>query len=266
MLSYYGISAVLEERINNDVLNSNRAGIIFSYAALMCLLIYDIAKKRVYVILLVLLGLGVMITGSKAALGSLVIEIIVFQGVKSLFEGGKKKIRDFCLMIIMILLVFYLITSVPSLYNIIGKRLLDFLGNMFKGTTVVSRSTIMRRELIEAALPRFLQRPIQGWGIGNFSYLNQYNTYAHSNIVQLLADTGIVGAVLFYMNYFIIFLRTRKLRNRDAKAFLYAFLGSSFFLSLCSVNFNEISDIMVVFLCAAYLRYCDGNDELLIFS
>lgn len=255
MLSYYGVTTIFQERINNDVLNSNRAGIIFAYSALICLLLFDVLKNKLYIFMLAFLGFGVLVTGSKAAVGSLIIEIVVFEIVKSYHENGFKKIRNCGIMVVLLLVVFFLITKIPSLYNIIGKRLIDFLDNVFKGTTVISRSTLIRQELIEVAIERFLKRPLVGWGIGNFSYLNVYQTYAHSNLVELLADTGIIGAILFYANYIVIAIRSFRAENELTKAFAYAFLAASFFLCFCSVNFNEVNDIILIFLVAIYIRF-----------
>lgn len=255
MLSYYGVTTIFQERINNDVLNSNRAGIIFAYSALICLLLFDVLKNKLYIFMLAFLGFGVLVTGSKAAVGSLIIEIVVFEIVKSYHENGFKRIRNCGIMVVLLLVVFSLITKIPSLYNIIGKRLIDFLDNVFKGTTVISRSTLIRQELIEVAIERFLKRPLVGWGIGNFSYLNVYQTYAHSNLVELLADTGIIGAILFYANYIVIAIRSFRAENELTKAFAYAFLAASFFLCFCSVNFNEVNDIILIFLVAIYIRF-----------
>ncbi|MBV8358974.1 MAG: O-antigen ligase family protein [Deltaproteobacteria bacterium] len=48
------------------------------------------------------------------------------------------------------------------------------------------------------AFSEWLQRPLTGWGIAEFEVQDSYLRYPHQLLLQVLMETGIIGAVLFF--------------------------------------------------------------------
>ncbi|QAY67785.1 O-antigen ligase family protein [Paenibacillus protaetiae] len=64
--------------------------------------------------------------------------------------------------------------------------------------------------MIKAAIDSFKHRPLFGYGIGNFSVISEFDMYAHNNYVELLADLGSVGFLIYYAMYFYLFFKLSK--------------------------------------------------------
>jgi len=55
-----------------------------------------------------------------------------------------------------------------------------------------------RREGRRHALERWLEKPIFGWGIGEFRVQDSDLAYTHNLVLEILMEMGLVGAVLFF--------------------------------------------------------------------
>lgn len=83
-------------------------------------------------------------------------------------------------------------------------------------------SLVTRSELFEAGFRMFADYPVLGVGINQFrvharSYGASKDVYAHSNYVEVIATTGIVGSMIYFSMYVVLILAvwvTRRLRVR----------------------------------------------------
>lgn len=261
LLLFYGVS-IFTSRFDNDVLNSNRAGTIFALSMLCCVYLFY-TKKQIWTILEALfLGMGVLISGSKSAILFAIVTVSVFFVMKNRDNLGRS-LRNIMIVVILILIVFFLITKIPGLYNIIGKRFIDFLNNIFGRTVITSRSTEMREYLLTIAWDVFKKNPIGGCGVDNFHFFNYYNTYAHSNMFEILADLGLIGFILFYRIYYITIRKTVKNKNINEveSAFVWSYMLGMMLINFTGVYFNEMIDVASA--CLMYLfvaTRCKGND------
>jgi len=70
----------------------------------------------------------------------------------------------------------------------------------------VSLTDLHRYALAQDGIRLFYERPIFGWGADGFRYFNNVDfTYSHMNFLELLVNYGIIGFILFYSMYFVIF-------------------------------------------------------------
>jgi len=60
-------------------------------------------------------------------------------------------------------------------------------------------SYLTRMEMYRTAIEMWKERPVQGWGLGQFASLTDFDTYAHSNYPQVLSNLGFIGFVLLYV-------------------------------------------------------------------
>ena len=63
----------------------------------------------------------------------------------------------------------------------------------------VGSSVYIREKMVSVGLQLWAQQPIIGHGAGQFSSLSGFRAYAHNNYVELLANDGIIGLVLYYI-------------------------------------------------------------------
>jgi len=60
-------------------------------------------------------------------------------------------------------------------------------------------SVYIRERMVSVGLHLWAEQPFAGHGAGQFSSLSGFNMYAHNNYVELLANDGIIGLILYYI-------------------------------------------------------------------
>lgn len=188
---------------------ANWMGIICAFSIIIWIYYYSKYKKnkKLSILMILLLSIIVIFTKSRKAFIILIFGPMMYW---LLYKPRKKTI----LLIIpaIVLVVFGAIWSVfniPFLYKMVGFRLIG-LFSVFDPSIVPDASITTRADMVEIGIELFKQNPIGGVGFGNFSHHYFYNysgwaeTYAHNNYVELLADTGIIGFVLYYTIPFIM--------------------------------------------------------------
>lgn len=154
-------------------------------------LIYRKRKKDILLFAIMLIAL--LLTGKRS-------DIIFTVGGLYLayycFMSNKKKTRltnTITIIIFVSLALFIVINFIPSLATFI---------NRFESTAESGDVTLGRTKMWAVAMDCFLENPVLGIGWGRFKYRNLKEWNAHNIYVQLLAETGIVG-FLVYIFFFI---------------------------------------------------------------
>ena len=194
-------------------LNVNSVGASMLWGAIICL--YLSHKNRLLLILFLFLSIFAFLTGSKKVFFLFFLVIAVFFLDKI---DKPEKIIYLVPLILAIYLIYYASFNNAYLYNIIGHRIEIFFQVMADPDNANERgSTYVRMDLINIGLDVFLQKPITGHGLGSFQALNKYHTYAHNNYVELLACTGIIGTVLYYIMSVSLMIKTTAIRMAKDK-------------------------------------------------
>jgi O-antigen ligase len=71
------------------------------------------------------------------------------------------------------------------------------ISNLLEGRTVEDTGLVKRTLLFRDAFDLWLQRPFTGWGLDQFRIVSGWGMYSHSNYVELLANHGLVGLLLY---------------------------------------------------------------------
>lgn len=171
-------------------------------------------KNIKYKILIMILVVGMLLEGRKGELISGLASILLIY----LFCADYKRIKNLPSKLISILLVgCVIVISIPVLarngYLMRFQRLIDGITSSNTGITYDFSSG--RFDLWENAINLFLENPIIGAGWGRFAnyttgvfretYDGQSVRDVHNVFLQLLCETGIVGAVLICIPIFNIF-------------------------------------------------------------
>lgn len=122
---------------------------------------------------------------------------------------------------------------------------------------VSDQSNLMLR-----GIKMFFERPLLGWGVGGFQQYSLINhgayVYAHSNYVELLADFGIVGLLIYYSQYIYCIYNLFKLKmyaNTEELKFYLPLFFSVICIEMFSITFNQTAFIpLFIMLISQYVE------------
>ena len=164
------------------------------------LLVFEkLFDKRTRWLLFVLFAIVSALSGSKKEIGILVIALIAYSLLKS--KNMTSAIRNFLIALAAITAFMLAVFYIQPLYDVLGQRLVSFLSffsDDFGGA--VDASTSDRSAFIGYALEAFAVQPLVGIGADCFRYVNPIAVvWSECNFVELLADMGIVGFLVYYL-------------------------------------------------------------------
>ena len=137
------------------------------------------------------------------------------------------------LALIIIPLIILPLTAYIMSDTLIGHRfqlLLDAGG----GSAIEGYKANVRYALVMDGIEYWLRNPIAGIGIGNFSMIHWSGLYSHSDFIEPLACTGLIGFILYQGFAFSILARLLKLlKRRLPEDVEYVLKGMVLFIVAC---------------------------------
>lgn len=147
-------------------------------------------------------GFGLILSGSRGGLFS----CLVFISSWWLFCRPKKlpktPLKAYIIFLVLIAGISYSVHYVLS-DTLVGRRV-EEVGH--------ESSSEKREHLYKLGAALVAENPLFGVGLGNFGEYSG-GLYAHSNYVEVAADTGIIGLLLYYSIYVILWRRLSRLRQ-----------------------------------------------------
>lgn len=211
-----GIGNYLAHDRNNSYGNT---GITYVLGVISVYLLTDsrVLGKKVSYSLATIFTIISLFTGSKKQLIFLIVTMLLLGILES--NNISKLLKNLGCIAILIGAVLFLIFKVDLLYNVLGQRIIAFFSFFTSVGAESDASTITRSQFLKAAWQVFLQHPIVGIGLDGFRYVNPYQrTWSENNIVELMADIGIIGAILYYtVPVHIIHSVMKRIRMRDSR-------------------------------------------------
>lgn len=201
---YYGVSDYFSGllqgvRMGAEITNVNTIGMATLSSLIISFWYVLYRKRKWWLVAMVVSAITALGSGSRKVIFSLAVSILLMVFLRGNY---KRKLQTF-LQSIAALGVLYLILQLP-----IFSTLLDSVEEMLNGvlgTGETDSSTAVRMQMVQAGLESFKENPVFGIGIGNAAIINKLatgrQTYLHNNYVELLADVGLVGTILFYSIY-----------------------------------------------------------------
>lgn len=213
-----------------------------------------IYKKRIGFIFPYIFIIFIMLsTGSKKSLLYIGLSIIILGFIKY-----KYKIYRYIPYVIGFILMLFFVLRVEYFYNILGHRVIDFLGALGFDISQAqeSNSTNLRMSMIINGMELFLQHPFKGNGWGYFTKYAGFNTYSHNNYIEILVNYGIFGFFLYYSMYLYLIKNLFRYIKRDDN--LYSILLVTILLVTLITDFAYISfsfNIINYFVLVISFRY-----------
>ena len=260
MYTNIDLSVFGDERIGVSVLgdgwNSNTIALKLTVGCILGIEQFKVAEKLFVKILLLASVVGMftvmLFCGSRTALIIGVCGIAAYLWLSG--NGKKKKAVMLCLIILGIFGLYHAIMNIPGLYNVLGSRL-DILEEGLKGNTLSGSGTALRLMMIKDGIQVFLDNPILGVGMNNFRNVfgSMYGIYkySHSNHIEVLANFGTIGAIIFFSGFIYLIKKGTKgiLSNKK--------LNQYQILSLCSVLILFVSGFGSIY-------YMQSNEMILL--
>jgi O-antigen ligase len=196
--------------------NPNTLGFLMTWATICYLVAWGFSYRKPIWIQLATLGppaifLQVLLsTGSRKSL------IAITFLIMSWFLFGSRVRSNTLFFVARIGVAAVLITLFVSLGSryvgetVAGRRMSSTMQDRYS----VDKETEERRDLYSAAFKLFLENPVTGIGLSNFNVVSRLYSETHSDFMEALVSTGLVGIVLYEsMYYFIIRRAWRRLRK-----------------------------------------------------
>lgn len=203
--------------------NSNFLGCLATYGFIFVLIYKRMPGKTFFDNRLVKLLFYITFTATVLWSGSRTALIVLVAGACGYYiitaENQLQTLKRILITFGIIVALYIAIMRVPSLYNIIGNRM-ERLFSFVSTGTAGELSIGWRQQMIEYGKELFRRHPIFGVGIDTFRYFygiegttTFHSTYSHNNYIEVLADGGIVGFIIYYSIYF--FGLRKVLKNRS---------------------------------------------------
>ena len=204
--------------LSKDNVGYGYTGITYVLGMISTILMCKKHKNKTDIICIIVFIIISLLSGSKKQIFITIIAIMILLLFKS--KNFIKALKNITIGILISTIFLIIIMKTPILYNAIGVRLLSFSSLFLENDIEIDKSTETRKEFLGEAFTVFLKNPLNGIGIDGFKYVNRYQfTWAENNFLELLADLGIFGMIIYYMPHLKIILelkrRIKKKKNID---------------------------------------------------
>ena len=199
---------------------------------------------------------GVIYSGSR----KMFVGVLAFVALWYIFCHGRKffakPIYTFLLVTSLAVGIYYTTTYVMS-QTYLGQRIHR---SMDKGEDV-------RTELYREGFEMIKSSPVFGVGLNNFRALSSFGFYSHSDYIEVAANTGIVGFLLYFSIYGVLWRRLNRIGSLAENSHLSYVTGllKAAILTILLLAFgrpNITSKITWLFLGSAIGYSCSAHREL----
>lgn len=252
MIAYFSASTFYLYRLGLNIgYNPNAIAI---YSVFSCIILIHYVQREsnrwyaIDAIMLMFLFAVIVLTGSKKGILGLLFGLFTLKYFKL---NGIKRIQHIIGSIIFMIIIWQLIMNIPAIYSLIGHRI-DVAITALSDLNAADVSTQNRFALIREAISVWFSHPVLGVGLNNFSVYQDIGGagyYAHCNYVELLADLGLIGFILYYSLPTVIFSRLLRKKGNSLASLFLAIIATILLLDIAMVSYNDF--IIQIILCIA---------------
>lgn len=220
--------------------NVNSVGMGLGVLSLFMIYYYGKSRKLLSFLASIVVMLIMMLTGSKKTI------IYIIANIFILYSFSKNKTKGKIIMISLFSVIAYLILSVDYIYNLLGSRIIDMLGQVgfqISGAHY-SNSTYFRMYMIGEAFQMWLQHPLFGGGTNYFqAHTATLYEYSHCNVTELLCSFGIIGGAIYYLPHWIYIKRFRRFVKVDHEAAYFSMILTvlTFVIDWTAITYSSFS-------------------------
>lgn len=241
------------------------------FASVLPLSIYFaiFSKKYFYMFMTVVILAGLIITTTRVGMGLAFITVLI-SGVFLV------KDRNFKGLFILLILLFAGIVMSMVLMNSGNKSgitgVQNELTNKMENVMSHMKTLNTRTEIWENGLKAFIKKPWLGYGAGAFEYPykkyydgNFATKYAHSTVIKIAVELGIVGLMCWLVFLTGLFRWTKKVFHDRKYFYLACSTLSLLAYSLLDFSFNIPAHVITFFVFTAILQRCEDEPDPLCY-
>lgn len=215
----------VEGRVASTLGNPNTYALVLILGILLALrqlLVVSLDRKlapRLVAFLLAYVSLGVygivFLTGSRKG----ILLSLAALAILALFWVWQQPLSRRMLVSTAVVVAFVVLGAL--LYNAPQFSRVVELSSFLEGGPVRDTGLTRRSAMLDDALRLWRERPLLGWGFDQFKVVSRWRAYSHNNYVELLANQGVVGLLLYLMiplSAFVSLARTWRRRPTPALA------------------------------------------------
>jgi len=280
---YFSFESGLQRIRELQGLSANQNINAFSICIKIPLLFYFIVKSKtlfkkvLFSIFLFASSFSILIIASRGAILALLIILISFIFL-DYFSKIKVSFKKKLLITSTIVFTFFFQNI---LYNSSNS---EFTSSVNRLNNLIDASSNYRIDSYKVALKSFLENPFTGVGIGNWQLYHIKQTsntiieyqapkHVHNDLIQILADIGILGLFFFILIYFFPFKSILKKLPSRKLSLIEIILILSFIIFFIDSNLNfprvrPYSQVNVIYLLSIliFLNVKENNSQLLHFK
>lgn len=257
MLGKVSVAGLFQYRFGDAVGYNSNSNAIYSVLALLIVIdeIHNSTNRKTKYASAAVLLFAIFLAGSKKGILGLLIGISLYLFFNN---RGAKKMRAIVIITVILFAAYEAITTIPYLYLSVGYRF-EQMFDTFKGQAS-GTSTTERMSLIEAGLTIWKNNKLFGIGLNNFYVFQGISSayrgvYAHCNYVELLADLGIVGTLVYYWYPALICFKYRI--ENSVMLLLKILVIVELIFDMAMVSYNDLFILLIPSL--AYFAYREQN-------
>ena len=220
-------------------------------ALVFCIVLYlNMFCKKKMIKSTIFIIINLIISGSRKAIVASIICAVLLYLLKTDRNHVIKKIEQFAKVGILVSVAVIIVYNNSYLRYIVIERVIRAISTLGKEYEVLrvaglgDASSRVRAILREEAWETFTKYPVFGVGYYGFARLNQWGFYAHNNMLDILANLGIVGFVSYYWYYayqFYVSFRIKRENKRIKNSSRPDILMLSFFVELLIIEYGQIT-------------------------
>lgn len=238
---------------------SNQMGVNFGLSFIAAIYLWDVYKKRKYMVCLVVNLVFLMLTGSRKALLYAIIGLFFY----FVFSGRRMIALKIVISAIALLVIYYLLITVPAFYNLVGWRILSLVSVLTGGEA--TDTTWSRINMIKFGAQMIKEEPLFGHGFNAFAinygkrFINM--VYSHNNYIEMMVSGGIVLTTLYYSRFVIVIKKlVKKMKDNKEVVICLSFMLSILVADVAAVTYYY----RIYYICFAFIMACAYEKESVI--
>ncbi|NMA74061.1 MAG: hypothetical protein GX963_07850 [Bacteroidales bacterium] len=240
-------------------LNVNTLAIRLTFGMIISLYFMSKATRKtkfLYLMSLAFLTGVILLLGSRRSILIVIISISLYSILSS--HNILKVVKASLISVMIGSIIIILTQNVPQLYVIIGNRIEIMINSFLQGHGMLAES---RQVLIGAGIELFKEKPILGWGIGNYRAASGMSLYSHNNYVEVIATIGLLGLITYYsLHFYILLTSVKKIRESKLQALFFTITIAILMSDYAAPSFSSL--FVHVFLAMSMSYLAKRNDSL----
>ena len=219
-------------------------------------------KSKVIIISMIIPIIAIFLSGARKAIITPILFFLLIEILDKRKNFVKKTYFVLIMSMVVIVLVYASLTN-EILYKTIGYRI-DSGISAILGREEEDASLTERGKFKEIAKEMILEKPILGWGLHSFAYVNYTKTglllYSHDTFLEILSCLGIIGFVLYFRIYYKILRKMKKMLNskNTLGLFFISYTIVILFMEPYSMSYISLSSVVILASAAGF----KGDEQL----